>query len=249
MSASVTARRRSCATHFPAFRPDGKRTLGKPARDNGRVSAFRDRADAGRRLAARLMETGVDGDVVVLGLPRGGVPVAAEIAAVLGAPLDVIVVRKLGHPDQPEYAFGAIGEEDTRVLTGGSRMLSAAQIERVGAAESAELDRRVRRLRGDRPPVPLTGKTALIVDDGIATGATAAAACQVARARGATKVVVAAPVAPPGAITDLADPERLADEVIAVVTPETFSAVGSWYDDFSPTTDDEVAVLLSAWTA
>ncbi|NUR49279.1 MAG: phosphoribosyltransferase [Hamadaea sp.] len=244
MSASVTARRRSCATHFPACCPKRIPTLREHARDNGGVSAFRDRTDGGRRLAARLVEAGVDrGDLVVLGLPRGGVPVAAEIAAIFGAPLDVIVVRKLGHPQQPEYAVGAIGEENARVLTSGARGLSDADVARIAAAESAELDRRVRRLRGDRPPVSLHGRTALIVDDGIATGATAAAACQVARARGATRVIVAAPVAPPGAVADLAP---LADEVIAVVTPASFHAVGAWYDDFSATTDDEVAALLHA---
>ncbi|MEV6966828.1 phosphoribosyltransferase family protein [Hamadaea sp. NPDC051192] len=212
------------------------------------MNAFRDRADAGRRLAARLVEAGSvparaeRGEVVVLGLPRGGVPVAAEIAAVLGAPLDVIVVRKLGHPEQPEFAVGAIGEENARILTAGARGLPESAVARISAVESAELDRRVRRLRGDRPPVPLQGRTALIVDDGIATGATAAVACQVARVRGATRVIVAAPVAPPGAIADLAP---LADEVIAVVTPDVFHAVGAWYDDFSATTDDEVAAILT----
>ncbi|MCP2323768.1 putative phosphoribosyl transferase [Hamadaea flava] len=212
------------------------------------MNAFRDRADAGRRLAARLVEAGSvparaeRGEVVVLGLPRGGVPVAAEIAAVLGAPLDVIVVRKLGHPEQPEFAVGAIGEENARILTAGARGLPESAVAHISAVESAELDRRVRRLRGDRPPVPLQGRTALIVDDGIATGATAAVACQVARARGATSVIVAAPVAPPGAIADLAP---LADEVIAVVTPDVFHAVGAWYDDFSATTDDEVAAILT----
>jgi len=208
------------------------------------VRTFRDRIDAGRHLAALLAErvdlTGQD--VVVLGLPRGGVPVAAEIARTLHAPLDVIVVRKLGHPDQPEYAIGAIGEEGVRVLTSGSRMVSPGQLERIAGIESAELDRRVRQLRGDRPPVPLHGRTALIVDDGIATGATAAVACQVARARGAIRVVLAAPVAPPAAVADLA---RVADEVIAVMTPGGFQAVGAWYDDFSATTDAEVAALLA----
>jgi putative phosphoribosyl transferase len=207
------------------------------------VSAFHDRIDGGRRLAARLLDEGLGGDVVVLGLPRGGVPVAAEIAEILGAPLDVIVVRKLGHPEQPEYAVGAIGEEGARILTIGSRTLSEAEIARIAAKESAKLDRQVRQLRGDRPPVPLAGKTALIVDDGIATGATAAAACRVARARGAARVVVAAPVAPPGALDDLA---QLADEVIAVISPDVFHAVGNWYDDFRPTTDDEVAKIIAA---
>ncbi|NUT37404.1 MAG: phosphoribosyltransferase [Hamadaea sp.] len=202
---------------------------------------FRDRVDAGRRLAERLGGLREHGDLVVLGLPRGGVPVAAEIAHALDAPLDVIVVRKLGHPDQPEYAMGAIGEEGARVLTPGSRSITSEQLSAIAAAETAELDRRVRRLRGDRPPVPLQGRTALIVDDGIATGATAAAACQVARARGATRVILAAPVAPPIALTELAG---VADQIVAVVTPDDFRAVGLWYEDFSPTTDDEVAALL-----
>ena len=206
---------------------------------------FRDRADAGRRLAGLLAERAdlTGGDVVVLGLPRGGVPVAAEIALALNAPLDVIVVRKLGHPRQPEYAVGAIGEEGARVLTTGSRTISVGELTRIADAESAELDRRVRRLRGDRPPVPLRGRTALIVDDGIATGATAAVACQVARVRGAARVLLAAPVAPPAAVADLSG---IADEVIAFLTPDAFQAVGAWYDDFTATTDAEVAALLAA---
>ncbi len=205
------------------------------------MSAFRDRVDAGRRLGDRLSHLR-GRDLVVLGLPRGGVPVAAQVAAALSAPLDVIVVRKIGHPRQPEYAVGAIGEDGARVLTPGAQSVASDELQRVAAAESAELDRRVRLLRGSHAAEPLRGRTAVIVDDGIATGATAAAACQVARHRGAAAVVLAAPVAAPDAVADL---EQIADEVAVVLTPTGFSAVGAWYDDFSPTTDSEVAAILA----
>lgn len=204
---------------------------------------FVDRADAGRRLAAQLSYLR-DEPVVVLGLPRGGVPVAYEIATALGAPLDVVVVRKLGVPFQPELGMGAIGEDGARVvnpevvrMTG----VTERQIAEVEARERAELERRARRFRGDRPRVPLTGRTAVVVDDGIATGSTARAACEVARAHGASRVVLAVPVAPPDWVERLGD---AADEYVSVATPAPFYAVGQWYDDFGQTSDDEVVGCL-----
>ncbi len=209
---------------------------------------FRDRVEAGERLAQALMPWRGE-SVVVLGLPRGGVPVAAEIAHALGAPLDVLVVRKLGLPAQPELAMGAIGEGGVRVLnqtvvrtTG----VSEADLARVEAVERAELARQAGRFRDDRPPVALAGRTALIVDDGIATGATALVACQVARALGATRVVMAAPVAAPSSVRDV---RAVADDVVCLETPTEFTAVGQWYDDFRPTTDDDVIRCLRSGRA
>ncbi len=208
---------------------------------------FRDRAEAGALLAAEVVRALAGkprGEVVVLGLPRGGVPVAAAVARALDAPLDVIVVRKLGVPYQPELAMGAIGENGARVLNEqvlsvtGIREKDLAEVER---RERIELERRARVYRGDRPPIDLAGKTAIVVDDGIATGSTVAAACQIARQRGAARVVVATPVAPPSSIRRLAN---VADDVIALLTPEDFFAIGEWYLDFSPTSDDEVRQLL-----
>lgn len=206
---------------------------------------FRDRVEAGDRLAERLVELASE-PVVVLGLPRGGVPVADRVARRLGAPLDVIVVRKLGAPSRPELAVGAIGEGGVRVLDAelASRLgVGERQLAAVEAAERRVLDERVARLRGDHPPVDLHGRVCLIVDDGIATGSTARAACLVARARGASRVVVAAPVGPVEAVDALAD---VADEVVLAEMPSRFMAVGAWYDDFRPTTDAEVAELVSA---
>lgn len=206
---------------------------------------FTDRHDAGRRLAQRL--GALRGEpVVVLGLPRGGVPVAAEVARALDAPLDVIVVRKLGVPFQPELGMGAIGEDGVRIVNEEIVRLasvSEAALATVEARERAELERRARRFRGDRPRIPLTGCTAVIVDDGIATGSTARAACQVARAHGAARVVLAVPVAPRGWEDRIGDD---ADECIALATPEPFWAIGQFYDDFSQTTDDEVVECLTS---
>ncbi|MVU76950.1 phosphoribosyltransferase [Nocardia sp. ET3-3] len=204
---------------------------------------FVDRAEAGRRLAQRLVMLRGE-DVVVLGLPRGGVPVAYEVARALDAPLDVLVVRKLGVPYQPELAFGAIGEDGVRVVNQfvvsriGASDEELAQVER---SERAELDRRAARFRAGRPRLPLTGRTVVIVDDGVATGATARAACRVARAQGAARVVLAVPVAAPEALHAV---EREADEVICLEQPMFFSAVGQWYYRFGQTTDDEVVELL-----
>lgn len=204
---------------------------------------FANRTEAGRRLAGRLAGLR-DADPVVLGLPRGGVAVAHEVASALAAPLDVIVVRKLGLPYQPELAMGAIGEGGVRVLN--ERVVRSArvgeeQISAVEKRERARLEARVRRLRGSRPPQPLAGRTAVIVDDGIATGATARAACLVARAAGAARVVLAVPVAPPESVERLAQD---ADEVVCLYAPEAFYAVGEWYRDFGQVSDAQVTELL-----
>ncbi len=205
---------------------------------------FADRVDAGRQLS-RLVGYLRGPDVVVLGLPRGGVPVAFELARALRAPLDVIVVRKLGVPGQPELGMGAIGEVGVRVINPDVVRVadvSAEQLAAVEARERAVLTQRADVLRGDQPAAPLAGRTALIVDDGVATGSTARAACQVARARGAIRVILAVPVAAAGVASSLrAD----ADDVICVLTPSWLSSVGEWYDDFSPTTDQDVLHLLA----
>jgi len=159
---------------------------------------FLDRADAGRRLAGKLLHLR-GADVAVLGLPRGGIPVAYEVARALGAALDVIVVRKIGLPSQPELAMGAIGEDGVRIINRSvviGERITEHEFMQVEERERAEVERRARRFRGDRPRTPLTGRTAVIVDDGIATGSTARAACEVARAHGAARVVLAVPVAP-----------------------------------------------------
>ena len=204
---------------------------------------FHDRAEAGRLLGRRLKHLRGE-DLVVLGLPRGGVPVAFEVARELGAPLDVIVVRKPGVPWHPELAMGAVGE-------GGALVLNRSLVERLGVsdrevllAESrarAELEERVRRLRQGRDPLDLEGRAAVVVDDGIATGATAQVACEVARHLGARRVVMAAPVGPPDVLPEVGG----ADEVVLLETPEPFVAVGRHYRDFAPTTDEEVAALLA----
>jgi len=204
---------------------------------------FRNRREAGRVLAGRLAAYRGD-DVVLLALPRGGVPVAYEVALALDAPLDVIVVRKLGVPVQPELGMGAIGEDGVRVLNREIIDLAGvrgADIAAVEARERAEIERRSRAFRGDRPRLSLAGRTAIIIDDGIATGSTARAASQVARAHGARRVILATPVAPPSAVGEL---RSCADDVVVVETPEPFSAIGQWYSDFAQTPDREVADLL-----
>lgn len=204
---------------------------------------FADRIDAGRRLGARLQHLRGE-DLVVVGLPRGGVPVAAEVARALDAPLDVIMVRKLGVPFQPEVAMGAIGEGGVHVLNQAvvrSAAIHRAEFAAVEERERAELERRTRRFRGDRSRVPLAGRTVVVVDDGIATGSTARAACQVVRAHGAAHVVVAVPVAPPGWTRKF---DGLADELFCLSTPELFFGIGQFYADFSQTGDEEVAACL-----
>ena len=206
---------------------------------------FRDRVDAGRRLASRLASLRLERPVVV-GLPRGGVPVAAEIATRLGAPLDVLIVRKLGHPLQPELGVGAIGEGDVTVL---NRHLieelgiGREALQKVTAAEERELTRRVALYRGGRPRVPLAGRTAVLVDDGLATGFTARAAIEVLRQAGADTVVLAVPVAPADTIHEM---QQVADAVVCLATPGHFRAIGQWYDDFRQVGDDEVTRLLAA---
>jgi putative phosphoribosyl transferase len=205
---------------------------------------FRDRVDAGRQLAEELKRPLGDEDVVVLGLPRGGVPVAFEVAGELDAPLDVIVVRKLGVPYQPELGMGAIGEDGVRVLN--DQVLAMArvgedEVAAVERSERAELERRAVRFRGSRPRASLVGRTAVVVDDGIATGSTARAACQVARAHGASRVILAVPVAPRSSLASLAE---VADELVCLATPEPFYAVGQFYRNFSQTSDEEVVELL-----
>jgi putative phosphoribosyl transferase len=206
---------------------------------------FADRATAGRLLAAQLAERMQQSDVVVLGLPRGGVPVAREVSDRLGATLDVFVVRKLGLPGHRELAVGAIASGGVQVLNQhvlDRHYVDAAAIDQVVAEETAELERRERVYRGDRPAPDLRDRPVVIVDDGLATGATMRAAAVAVRRLGAAVVVCAAPVAPPNAPQLLAD---VADDVVAVLMPADFSAVGQFYDDFRPTTDDEVRAALA----
>ncbi|GAA4371587.1 phosphoribosyltransferase [Agromyces bauzanensis] len=207
---------------------------------------FNDRRDAGRRLAEAFEGRELDRPVV-LGLPRGGVPVAAELARALGAPLDVLVVRKLGLPRQPEVAMGAIGERGARVLNDDvlrSGGVSDGELAAVERRERAELEARVARFRGGAPPVDLTGRTAVIVDDGVATGATARVACMVARELGAASVILATPVGAPDSIAEIAAMPEV-DEVVCLSRPRGFMAVGMHYLDFSQTTDTEVQAILA----
>lgn len=207
-------------------------------------SHFRDRADAGRQLAERLEEHAGEPDTVVLGLARGGVPIAYEVAQALRLPLDVLIVRKLGVPDQPELAMGAIASGGTRVIENDvvrARGLSEETIAAVAAEEQRRLEARERFYRRDRPPLQVTGKTILLVDDGLATGSSMRAAVKALRIQEPEAVIVAVPLAPPETCKLL---EREADGVICVITPELFVAVSVWYEDFPQTTDEEVAELL-----
>ena len=204
---------------------------------------FADRRDAGRRLGEALRSR-AGPDVVVVGLPRGGVPVAYAIAQALNAPLDVIVVRKLGLPSRPEFGVGAIGEGGVRIVDADvvrRARMTADELAAVEQTERAELQRRVQRFRGDRPPLSLDGRTVIVVDDGIATGSTAQAACQVARAQGASTVVLAAPVGPERVRMTM---RPAADDVVCLFTPAEFSAISQFYDDFTQTSDAEVVELL-----
>lgn len=202
---------------------------------------FRDRSEAGEKLAIQLEHLAAK-NPIVLGLPRGGVPVAAHIARALDAPLDVIVVRKLGAPGNDEFAIGAIGDgvEVLHEKTIRALRVKPGQVQRVREREHKELDRRLTRYRADRPPLNLEGHTAIIVDDGIATGATAMAASEVVRALGATRIVLAVPVAPPSFV-----PSDIIDEFVCLETPRGFMSIGQWYTDFTQTSDDEVERWLN----
>ncbi len=205
---------------------------------------FDDRFDAGRKLASRMGFLRGQ-DVVVLGLPRGGVPVAFEVALALQAPLDVLLVRKLGVPYHPELAFGAIAEGGVRVISDTvvrEARLSDREMAAVETKERAELQRRSERFRGEYQRIPLRGRIAVIVDDGIATGATAQAACRVARAEGASRVVLAVPI---GATETAQQFAPYADEVVCLQTPAPYFAVGQGYRNFAQTSDDEVVALLN----
>jgi predicted phosphoribosyltransferase len=206
---------------------------------------FRDRVEAGEALAVELERYAGRADVVVLGLPRGGVPVAAKVATALGAPLDVIVVRKVGVPGHHETAMGAVGPNGVSVLDRGlidhldvDRRLVAVAVERA----QREMNRREAAYRSGRPAPAVRGRIVILVDDGLATGATMVAAVKAIRAQTPTRVVVAVPVGSTDALRLLS---RVADEIVCVVAPEPFVAVGYWYSDFSATTDDEVIRLLA----
>jgi predicted phosphoribosyltransferase len=206
---------------------------------------FRDRRQAGRLLAEALREYAGRDDVVVLGLPRGGVPVAYEVAEALDAPLDVFLVRKLGVPGHEELALGAIASGGTRVLNkplADKLQIPEDWIAAIDAKERRELERRALVYRDDRPPPDLTGRTVILVDDGLATGSTMLAAVSAVRAHDPAKVVVAVPVADPDTCAAL---RREADDAVCLLTPKPLRAVGAWYEDFSQTSDEEVRELLS----
>lgn len=207
---------------------------------------MRDRREAGRRLAERLGRYRAQPDMLVLALPRGGVPVAAEVARELRAPLDLLLVRKLGTPGHEELAMGAIASGDTMALNEDLlARLPEGSLERALAKERPELTRRERTYRGDRPPPEVAGKTVILVDDGLATGATMRAAVSALAVRSPARVVVAVPVAPPETIAEL---EAEVDEVVCLATPEPFFGVGYWYEDFEQTSDEEVITVLGrAW--
>jgi predicted phosphoribosyltransferase len=210
------------------------------------MSLFRNRCHAGSVLSQKLKGYDNRNDVLVLGLPRGGVPVAHEVAMALRAPLDVFIVRKLGVPGHEEYAMGAIASGGVQVLNEAlvkELMLGTTEIDAVVQREQLELARRERLYRGERPLPDLRGRTALVVDDGMATGATMRAAVKALRALKAGRIVVAVPV---GAADTCAALRKEADKVVCAATPEPFRAVGAWYEDFSQTCDDEVRELLAA---
>ncbi len=203
---------------------------------------FDDRLDAGRQLAAAVADRVRGEDVVVLGLPRGGVPVAACLAAALHAPLDVLLVRKVGHPRHPEFAIGAVAEGGVEVHDEAAqrRLPRAVVADAVGRARH-ELRERANRYRGVAPPVPVEGRTVVVVDDGLATGATARSALRAVRARRPARLVLAVPVASPRGLQTV---RGAADDVVCLGAPADFRAVGNHYRDFSATTDDEVRALL-----
>ena len=206
---------------------------------------FRDRREAGRLLVPLVREMVAGEDVLILALPRGGVPVAAEIAEALGKPFDLLVVRKLGVPGHEEFAMGAIAGGGMWVLN--DRLvselgLSRGDVDAVIVRESRELERRERLYRGTRSRQEVAGRTVVVVDDGIATGSTMSAAVQLLRRQKAARIIVAVPVAPRDTVERL---EEEADGVVVALEPEPFIAVGKWYEDFSQTSDEEVQALLS----
>lgn len=208
------------------------------------MTTFRNRTQAGKELARRLSKYADREDVLVLGLARGGLPVAFEVAEALHAPLDVFIVRKLGVPGHRELAMGAIASGGVRVLNQSvinSLNVPSEQIENVAAQEQRELERREQEYRGDAERLDVTGKTAILVDDGLATGASMRAAVQALRLSNPERIVVAVPAAAPSACQDF---EEEVDEVVCLITPEPFFGVGAWYEDFSQTTDREVRRLL-----
>jgi putative phosphoribosyl transferase len=207
------------------------------------MNAYRDREAAGEALADRLSDYAGRPGVLVLGLVRGGVPVAARVARSLRVPLDVLVVRKLGVPWSPEVGFGALGPGGVRVLNEDvAGRLESEDVDRVTSEEGEELARREARYRAGRPPLNLAGHTAILVDDGLATGATAAVAVEVAHRMGADRTVLAAPVGSTEAVAWL---RRVADEVVCPLVPPDFGAVSRFYEDFPQTSDDEVTALLA----
>lgn len=204
---------------------------------------FKDRLDAGRQLA-RLLAPYAALEPVIVGLPRGGVPVAAEVADRLGVPLDVIVVRKIGCPWQPELGIGAIAEGGVRVLNDalvGEVGIEPIELEKATAREVEELERRVRRYKGERSSVAVDGRVAILVDDGLATGYTARAAIEAIRRRGARRVILAVPVAPEDSVAAM---RGVADEVVVVDTPTWILSIGEFYEDFAQTSDEVVVSLL-----
>ena len=208
------------------------------------TSPFDNRRDAGRKLAAALQHYASRADVLVFALPRGGVPVAFEVAQALNAPLDVFLVRKLGVPGHEELAMGAIATGGLIVLNDNvvqALRISRQELDRVAAMEREELARREREYRGDRPPPGVEGRTVILIDDGLATGSTMRAAAAALRQQGPARIVIAVPVSSPQTCQELG---AEVDEIVCLVTPEMFYAVGMWYIDFSPTTDEEVRDLL-----
>jgi predicted phosphoribosyltransferase len=209
------------------------------------MALFRDRVDAGQRLAAKLAAYAGRPGVIVLGLPRGGVPVAEQVALALGADLDAFVVRKIGVPGQEELAMGAVATGGVSVVNQevvDRLAISDEMLQRAAQEEMREVEAREREYRDERRPLDLGGKLVILVDDGLATGASMHAAVEAARMHGAARVIVAVPVAPPSSCEEL---RAIADAVICATTPERFSSVGEWYDDFSQITDDEVREALA----
>lgn len=206
---------------------------------------FRDRTEAGRVLAEALSEYAGRSDVIVLALPRGGVPVAYEVARALRAPLDVFLVRKLGAPGHEELAMGAIASGDVVVVNDevvNAMRISEAEIRDAIESERRELVRRESAYRDDRPPMDVRGKVVILIDDGLATGSSMRAAVTALRRQGPARIVVAVPI---GAASTCAELQTLADDCLCAFTPEPFRAVGLWYQDFTQTEDDEVAELLA----